>query len=270
MASKGFAMRGVWLLLVALLALHATVVAAGEEKKKRKRRAPSDEGTIFFGATPSGSTEWKSDSAGSISTFIDTSHLKFDRVPRYICTVTMETRKAGFPVNATVDMMHDSYALVNVTGKTTVVNPTAAGFKVRLRYDPSLDKNLTAGVARLGSWRVRWVALTDSNSLVEAAREDVINEKYELGIDEKPVGQSLAYVKALEALVKEDEKMVKALIGTDFEKVLSKRPTPKVKPATADQEDAKEENAADASPSEENESSNNADADASADGDSAE
>jgi len=231
---------------LALLAILGAVFLAGDAEAQRKRRrrtaANADASNFYSGATPSGATKWKADSAGSIYTVVDTSHLKFDRVPKYFCTVVPDARKLplGVGVNATLIDLMEASPLTNVTGKNTPVGPSNTGFRVRLRFKPEVGRNLTESTARLGNWRVRWSAITEGHSLVEAARADVQNDRYDSGIDEKPVGSSLGYVKLLESLAKEEPAVVKAIVGLDYELPVSLRPKPKKPKAEKASEDKAE------------------------------
>ncbi len=244
---RGRRMRSSVLLLLGVLAgvlcggpaPCAAADGKGEDKKdkarrRRRQKVNVDAASLFSGTTPSGATRWKADSAGTISASVDTSHLKFDRAPRYLCTVVADGRsgsKYTLNPNGTLSLeeLRAQDALANVTGKTVPLRASAEGFRVRLRYKPETGKNLTETVARLGGWRVRWVAITDQHSLFDAARLDVTSKRFEGGIEDKPVGQALAYVKMLEQLVKEETPFVQGLVGIDYELPLSRRPKPKPK-----------------------------------------
>lgn len=229
-------MRAVRVALLALFALavcsapsaHGAESEGRKKGKSKKKRGSPDANSLHAGVTPSGATKWTSDSAGSIMTTIDTSHLKFDRVPLYFASVTADARRFPYSqVNATVEDMFDGSPLVNVTGKHTPIRASNAGFSVRLRYAKHTNKTLSPSAAQLGGWRVRWVAVTEPHSVIEEARSEVEAGEDHDSVDELPVGQSLAYVKMLDRLVREDKQMVDSVLGLDFQKRLSDRPKPK-------------------------------------------
>ncbi|GBG27087.1 Heparan-sulfate 6-O-sulfotransferase 3 [Hondaea fermentalgiana] len=213
--------------LVALLvAVFVGPSEAARKRRSRKSKADIDASNFYSGVTPSGSTKWKSESKGVIYTTIDTSHLGFDRVPKYFCSVVDAGRGASSRVNATIISMESATSLANVTGKYTPARPTNAGFRVRLKFKPEVGRDLSETDARIGGWRVRWAAVSEPHSSFEAAREFVENEKYETGIEDKPVGEALAYIELLKRLAVEDTQMVQSILGSDFIKPASKRPKP--------------------------------------------
>lgn len=205
--------------LILLSCLIVWMSLSSIEGKKKKKKVLVDSNFFFSGATPSGSTKWKQESPGVISTYVDTSHLKFDRIPKYFCTVVSDKHKSLF---GTLD--NQVSALVNITGKHKPVKATTSGFKIRLKYKDLEDKSLTDSIARIGGWRIRWTAITEGHSLIEKARNDVENEKYDLGIEEKPVGDVLGHIKLLEAFAREDVALIQGIMGIDYELPKSKRP----------------------------------------------
>jgi len=229
--------RPKWLtaLFVVVLVL-LTVGGEGAPGKKRKlSQAEVDKKNLLTGVTPSGSTKWKSEARGVIYTDVDLSMLGLDRVPKYFASV-VESKRSHL-VNATIMTSQTLSSLTNVTGKSTIVRPTNRGFRIRLRYNPDTGKNLTEADARVHGWRVRWAAVTEPHSLYETARAFVENgSEYESGIEDKPVGQSLAYTTLLERFIREDASLVQALVVTDYEKPASKRSQPKPKEETEKEE----------------------------------
>mmetsp|Transcript_20508 Transcript_20508/g.33876 ORF Transcript_20508/g.33876 Transcript_20508/m.33876 type:complete len:277 (-) Transcript_20508:1430-2260(-) len=219
-------------LLVGAAVVGCAMTAGAESEKKKaarkKRRAAQDAASYFTGTTPQGSTKWVSDSVGSIYTYVDTSHLNFDRVPHYMCDVVKNERKNPFlPVNITsVVYQHGQSTLANVTGKHTPMRVSNSGFRVRLKFKPEVGRNLTDTTARLEGWRVRWIAITGAHSILDDARVHVVNKEYDEGIEEKPVGQHLASLTMLDRLVNEDPQIVNGMLGLDFEVPESKQPKP--------------------------------------------
>jgi hypothetical protein len=187
----------------------------------------NDKNFLFSGMMSPGFNLWQMDSPGSISAYVDLTHMKFDRVPKYFSSIvaTSQRSKRGHS-NSTISSMYNDSALREVVGKHQILEADNDGFRIRLRYknESKGEEMLNPIVARLDGWRVRWVAISEGHSLVEAARSDVVNDKYEHGIDEKPVGQSLLYVKMLEALAKESPLVVQAIMGQTYELPRSKRP----------------------------------------------
>jgi len=206
-------------LLSSIVLLCYSVNAA---KKKRVKDSAAD--NFFHGVTPAGSTKWVQESKHTITTYVDTRHLKFDRAPQYMCTIVVDSRKVLFPEgsNYTLGTSPAAIALINVTGHYTPVKTSSSGFSVRLRYTPSAEKNITSYVATSGGWRVRWIALTDGHPVFESARKEIENPKYD-GVDVKPVSSSLAYIKGLDLLINEDASVVSAMLGGDYEITKSRR-----------------------------------------------
>mmetsp|Transcript_11765 Transcript_11765/g.14281 ORF Transcript_11765/g.14281 Transcript_11765/m.14281 type:complete len:273 (+) Transcript_11765:99-917(+) len=197
--------------------LRLTQAAKGKSKKKPK--------TILSGASPAGATKWLSDSAGSVYTDVDLSHLQLDRTPRILCSVSIHSK--GFAYSGYESKKDDgvfsaeALALKNVTGKNYPRKVTPKGFRVRLKYDATDGRNLTAATPRIGGWRVRWVAITNDHEISKSLSNsnDDVNPEYL---------NAPAYIKMLKKMVEEDREMVHELFGREYELPLSQQPKPKI------------------------------------------
>lgn len=237
--------RIVVVLLIWLVLLHC-LAPLGWAKPAKKRRAGASKKvkTIFAGATPSGDTRWVADAAGSIYSDVDVSFLKFDRPPVFFSTVTVDYKKGALFLDGADDIAakrafsSEGAALVNVTGAYSPRKVTVNGFRVRLRNRPEAGKNLTALTARTGGWRVRWVAITQEHPILQTLQSQAG--------DVRPTSlASVASINIMRAVLNEEEEIVKALYGREYELPLSQQPKPKPKPkpkqenATENEQDAK-------------------------------
>lgn len=237
-----------WLaFVVTFVALVSSSDAAASSRKRRKKsKIDVDANNFYSGVTPSGSTKWRSESKGVIYTTIDTSHLNFDRVPKYFCSVVDSSRAyTSSRINATVLSSEAVSVLTNVTGKNKPVRVTNSGFRVRLKFTDETGRDLTESDARIGGWRVRWAAVSEPHSSFEAARKFVENDKYDTGIEDKPVGEALAYVEMLRRLAVEEPQMVQGILGADYVKPMRMRPKPKPAKASSTDADASSSESAD-------------------------
>lgn len=155
--------------------------------------------TLFSGSTAN-NAPWQAQGQGSVSLEIQT-RLQLTSVPTYLCRIVHR-------FSASSNSFFDFDPLTNVTGSCTPKNPTANGFKVRLRY--SDDRNLT--VSKVSDWRVLWVAATNKHPGAE-----------------KPSSIE-ATANLIKQLINEEPSIVKGLLGSEYMPMLSMLPKPKPPP----------------------------------------
>ena len=143
--------------------------------------------TLFSGVTPS-NANWQAEGVGTVSLDIQT-RLSLTSTPTYLCRVVHR-----FSASTTTFSEYDP--LTNVTGACTPRNPTAHGFKVRLRYADS--RNLT--VTKASDWRVMWVAATNKHPGMNAYKPSSIEAQAEL----------------LKQFIEEEPSLVKGLLGSEY------------------------------------------------------
>jgi hypothetical protein len=157
--------------------------------------------TLFSGSTAN-NAPWQAEGQGSVSLDVQT-RLSLTSVPTYLCRIVHR-------FSASSNSFFDFDPLTNVTGACTPRNPTANGFKVRLRY--SDDRNLT--VSKVSDWRVLWIAATNKHPGAE-----------------KPSSIE-ATANLIKQLINEEQAVVKGLLGSEYMPMLSNLPKPKPPPET--------------------------------------
>lgn len=173
-----------------LLTIIAVLAALGVLPSNAQKQKPQ---TLFFGSTAN-NAPWQADGAGSVSLDVQT-RLDLTSVPTYLCRVVHRFSASSFS-------FFDFDPLTNVTGACTPRNPTASGFKVRLRYAD--DRNLT--VAKVSDWRVIWIAATNKHPGTE-----------------KPSSVE-AQAELIKQLINEEPVVVKGLLGSEYMPMLSQLP----------------------------------------------
>lgn len=236
------------LVVVVLLGLFSEqpVDAAGGRKRKAKSKGKkkSDSAGLSSGATPSGNTDWKSDSLGSISVKVKTSHLNLHKPPAFFTSLTSASRRPLLDAGASITkVLIEDVNMANVTGSNQPKRVSADGFMLRMRYPKEEERNLTTTSARVNNWRVKWVAVTDDSPLLKSLEG---LETEEERVDGR-VSQTVAYVRLLRQLVMENPVMVNGLLGKEYELPESKQPKAKAKPAKKKKSETKKEGDATAS-----------------------
>mmetsp|Transcript_9017 Transcript_9017/g.10503 ORF Transcript_9017/g.10503 Transcript_9017/m.10503 type:complete len:272 (-) Transcript_9017:1574-2389(-) len=212
-----------WICFFGLLFLSSFDSAYGKKPKRKTVKS------IYSGASPAGATKWLSDSSGSIYTDVDLSHLNLDRTPRYICSVTASS-KGSTLLNSAENIKlsgkvfsPEGLALMNVTGKSYPRKASARGFRLRLKYAAEDGRNLTASVARIGGWRVKWIAITNDHPIMKT----LIGENEDVDLSYLTPA---SYIKMVESIIREEKEFTSGLLGRDYELPLSQQPKPKPKP----------------------------------------
>ena len=162
--------------------------------------------TVYSGVTPS-NAHWQSEGAGSVSLQIDT-RLGLTSTPTYLCRIT--SRFSSLTSTSTLLLGgEDPFdPLANVTGACTAKNPTAHGFKVRLRYADGVNKNMT--VSKAADFRVHWIAVT--------------NKHPGLGDVVTPLEAQAELIKQM--INEEPQVVVKGLLGTEYYAMKRNQPKP--------------------------------------------
>jgi hypothetical protein len=218
----------VLVVLLGVLSQQPVDAAAGGRKRKAKAKGKkkSESAGLASGATPAGNTDWKSDSLGSISVKVKTSHLNLHKSPAFFTSLTTSSRRPLLDAGLTgAKALIEDVHMANVTGSNQPKRASADGFMLRMRYPKEDGRNLTTTSARLNSWRVKWVAVTDESPLLKSLEG---LETEEERVDGR-VSPTVAYVRLLRQLVMENPVMVNGLLGKEYELPESKQP--KAKPA---------------------------------------
>jgi len=167
--------------------------------------------TLFAGSTPMGSTAWTADGTNSVTVDVSTAHLGLDAAPTYMTRVVHRT--------SALQGVDGVDTLANVTGTALVRAPSATGFKMRLRYSEAAGKNLTATTAKVGDWRVLWVAASHKHAGMD--------------VDVRP-NSTPALASLVKLLVEEDPFVVRSLfVPGEYQPMLRNVPPPKLPRAKA-------------------------------------
>ena len=146
---------------------------------------------------------------------MDYSYLKLTKAPLVVSSVIAER---AYPASLCVGLKAENFTkcmdkadeLKNVTGVSSARKVTKNGFRVRLRYNSADGRNLTTSPARLGHWRVRWMAVPYENirqpAPADASEEDL------------PLDEATAYAIVLQELLKENAAVVKPLMSNKYVK----------------------------------------------------
>lgn len=100
---------------------------------------------IRGGATPVGSTNWRSYEGEMPGIYVDvnTRAAGFKKTPHYVASLAGRTHHWL------------------TTGGSYIYNPTATGFRVYLRYWDSSAENMTPEFANEAGWHITWIGFEE-------------------------------------------------------------------------------------------------------------
>jgi hypothetical protein len=158
--------------------------------------AAPQEQTLYAGSTPMGSTNWVSESSNSIFVDVNFDHLGLTAPPAVLTRLMHR---------GSVEFMDP---IANVTGFFSPRKVTKSGFRLRLKFAEGDGRNMSATTAKIGDWRVAWVAATNRHPGL---------------LDKTPFEQRVVL---FTQFVDEDPALIRLFMGQDYYPMLRNHPKP--------------------------------------------